>query len=873
MFLSERIRCVVKEKQTNSLRNSGIGGGMWNQAFINQIDQLCKMADELQKIAPMRPEQLPRMLSDMQETAIRIGTEIEKLEVRGSKAVHLLEESCELFWQCSIADTKEMEGICNQIRKVLQNVLKEIQTMNEKKEIVFFPYKASMWDSLESVWSAAVKRDDCNVYVVPVPYFEKDSSGTYQSMCYEGDLFPEEVPIVSWENYQIKERRPEIVFIHNPYDNANRVTSIHLDFYAKELRNDAQMLVYVPYFVAGEDTYQSFCVCAGTIYADKVIVQSETTRKAYIRYFKEFVHDNRLEQLFPNQLIEEKFLALGSPKIDKAVAGQKKNCALPDDWERKLRGKKAILYNTGISGILNGNDQVLRKISDVIETFRYRDDVVLWWRPHPLSADTYGSMRPRLRMEYDRLIEQFKNEDVGIYDDSADLYRAITYTDMYYGDESSLIYLYGVQGKPIMFQNRNLILNENRKSTIYFRCFTNEGDTVWFVSNNDNRLFEMNINSGKIQCLAQIPREEDTEQGLYGKIFKTGDDLWLIPCKASELARYSLRDQKIKKYKLPGTGQEKPQALQHASLVDQKIYMVEGNYRRIVIFDIEQEKLTVDDKWWTDIRDTLEGRTFRFNAFSNVCKRGDNLYFTVNDTNAVIEYSLQKHCAKSYEIGSKDNQYSDILFDGKNFWLIPYIAGNIVRWNKEQEKVSEITEYPNDFHHNRWFESSCYKDGLIWLFPANGNMILNIDINTMEVRTAFHLKMDNTFCFARFLDKHRMVTSRVACNGENRLLVFDLNTGDQSEMTVEEPKNCRQRADLFGQFGHRNYERQKDYILMESERINIKAACEQIGGIGILEKEKNCFLQKYANADGSAGSKIVEKTIECYRRKVHDTSK
>ena len=36
-----------------------------------------------------------------------------------------------------------------------------------KKEIVFLPYKAAMWDSLESIWMAAADdKEHCNAYVV-----------------------------------------------------------------------------------------------------------------------------------------------------------------------------------------------------------------------------------------------------------------------------------------------------------------------------------------------------------------------------------------------------------------------------------------------------------------------------------------------------------------------------------------------------------------------------------------------------------------------------------------------------------------------------------------------------------------------------------
>ena len=37
--------------------------------------------------------------------------------------------------------------------------------MKVRKEVVFLPYKASMWDSLESVWKAAEEDPDCVAYV------------------------------------------------------------------------------------------------------------------------------------------------------------------------------------------------------------------------------------------------------------------------------------------------------------------------------------------------------------------------------------------------------------------------------------------------------------------------------------------------------------------------------------------------------------------------------------------------------------------------------------------------------------------------------------------------------------------------------------
>ena len=51
------------------------------------------------------------------------------------------------------------------------------------------------------------------------------------------------------------------------------------------------------------------------------------------------------------------------------------------------------------------------------------------------------------------MTEIFKNEQLGIYDDSGDMQRAVAMADGYYGDEGELMELFKTTGKPIMLLN------------------------------------------------------------------------------------------------------------------------------------------------------------------------------------------------------------------------------------------------------------------------------------------------------------------------------------------------------------------------------------------------------------------------------------
>ena len=80
--------------------------------------------------------------------------------------------------------------IYDRTKEQLLEVQREIEEIPDKKEIAFMPYKASMWDSLESVYLAAREDKNCEAYVVPIPYFDRKADKTLGTMHYEGAEYP-----------------------------------------------------------------------------------------------------------------------------------------------------------------------------------------------------------------------------------------------------------------------------------------------------------------------------------------------------------------------------------------------------------------------------------------------------------------------------------------------------------------------------------------------------------------------------------------------------------------------------------------------------------------------------------------------------------
>lgn len=278
------------------------------------------------------------ILEDEQQSALKICEIIEQFEGKDHEVIHLLTEYYKLLWHCSqeknrnnqLEQCRNLVVFCKKIKEKMQ------EGISVQYEAVFLPYKACMWDSLESIWLAAKEDPQCASYVIPIPYYDRKPNQSFGSMHYENRLFPDYVPITSYLDYDLKSRHPEVIFIHNPYDENNYVTSIHPAFYSSIIKEYTNLLVYVPYYLTIDDVSELHCLQTGVHNADLVFVQSEKVRQTYIRTFKKTLgYDENTAQTAG---LYEKFLAFGSPKTDKVLNTKRTDIVLPEEWRAKIYG-------------------------------------------------------------------------------------------------------------------------------------------------------------------------------------------------------------------------------------------------------------------------------------------------------------------------------------------------------------------------------------------------------------------------------------------------------------------------------------------------------------------------------------------------------
>lgn len=483
--------------------------------IINILGLLDQAHDAVKKALETENREIAlSVLEQCQDSAIQIGGTIEESLGEQFATIGLLENYCEQIYQTYELIRQHQPINANKIHKNLRKELIRIENsvkndIQVRIKAVFLPYKASMWDSMESVWKAADEDPNCDAYVVPIPYFDKNPDESFREMHYEGNEYPKYVPITSWETYDIAAEHPDVIFIHNPYDEFNHVTSVHPAYYAKELKKMTDMLVYIPYFILGEidpsdkesvEKLEHFCTVPAVVYADKVVVQSKGWRQIYIDVMTNMMGSDT------KRVWEKKILGLGSPKMDKVHTTRKDDLEIPEEWLRIIEKpdggwKKIVFYNTSVSALLEYSEKMLEKMQAVFQVFKQnQDEVALLWRPHPLIKATIESMRPQLWIEYEKIVKIYIEEGWGIYDDTVDMNRAIALSDAYYGDPSSIVKMYEETGKPVMRQDvetLELEKREFREDRIGFYNSVVYEDKLWFVSNR-KEFMNMNVKTGEI---------------------------------------------------------------------------------------------------------------------------------------------------------------------------------------------------------------------------------------------------------------------------------------------------------------------------------------------------------------------------------------
>jgi hypothetical protein len=731
------------------------------------------------------PELTMGLLADCQSFALRIGQYIEDIEGEGTQTVSLLEEYCELAYSASadIGGANYAKKFRTQLIKI-ENIVRD-ELRPRRTEMVFLSYNASMSDSIESIYLAANADPSCDAYWIPIPYFERKVDGSFSQMHCDGPECYPNIECTDWREYDIAERHPDAIFTFAPYDAENLVTSVHPDFYCERLRDLTDCLVYTPYFVvadyyfvAADDLQANFCSVAGCVFAHKIIVQSEKVRDTYIRVFKA-KYGNGFGKP------EDKFIALGSPKFDKALNTKREDCKLPAEWRKLIGDKKVVLYNTNVGAILAGNEKYLEKLRSVFDTFRERGDIVLWWRPHPLNEATYRSMRPQLLREYKRITVSYKREGFGIYDDTPDLHRAIAWTDAYYGDWSSLVPLYAMTQKPMVLQDTDATSAFSELGVLFPLTLSVVNREVYYFMYSRNALLSFDLNSLTSRYLCSVPdKPVFGKEKLYHHSEIIDGKLYFAPFYSDDLAIFDTVTNSFRtvclelqaQYIAEGEGKFYG-TVRHKDM----LFLLPHTYSAITAYNVRTEKtvhcLDLKDVF-AELQDQIVNETSdKTNVYFHKYEWLDSsrILLPICMANCVLEFNLNDYSYVVHRIGAPNIRLCGIVRYGECFWVTAINTPVIYKWNYYENRTEEFTAFPTGFG-KRPADKTLYfgrnvnikYKSCLYLFPGRANMVCRVN---MESGTIERLEEFDKYC-ERNADEDDVSCFDGSCATDDRLYLW-----------------------------------------------------------------------------------------------------
>lgn len=664
---------------------------------------------------PWEKESAGDLFAACQEAAMQVGRMLEENEPALTDLVAALEEYCELIYRLYIGEKTERAALLDQLKKAAADIRTGIESgvSEEKVKAVFLPYNASMWDAFDSVYRAAKADPRFEVKVIPIPYYSLDPQGQPLEEHYEGQEIAKYAEITDYKTWSPILERPDVVFIHNPYDDCNLVTRISERFFSSELVKYTPHLVYIPYYVTkGKAEGSSYM--PGVRNAWRIFVQNEAIREQYIS----------------EGIAAEKIAALGSPKLDMVTGAEA--AEIPEEWS-VLKGKRVFFYNTALTDILHQREAFLKKVRRVISAFRGNTDAALLWRPHPLSVATMESMTPELLEDYLSIVESFKRSGLGVFDESGDLNRAIAVSDAYIGHiSSSVSQLYEATGKPVFY------VDYDHEFEPEHSCANGLGSEIvdrklYMFSWEYNRIFIYDMDSKELRVERGDPRYASYEAYLYTMSILIDRSIYFMPGTVFELMKYD-----------PATGgrtytgfkteDDSEKGNQNDYVYHRgKIYML-PTYAEQYIKALDLKSGTIT-RFPTNYSQYFSGQGEKEKPFfCDMAVVGNTVWRACFQGPFIQRFDLISHRTAYIKINGLEVQLGSLAYDGKHFWILPIYGTNIYQWDPRENKIRRTVaikrrQYSQD---DQVFHTIYFAQGSMWVTFRKEYCVIRIDTTTGE---------------------------------------------------------------------------------------------------------------------------------------------
>ena len=419
----------------------------------------------LNKDSGLSYEDIITYLSELQNNIVSFGTLTESIKGEDCNTVKLLEQYLEVIYKVAKYVQKFDEGIsyeasaeskyaeCDEgVKDTFASISEAIDSeIVNRRSVLFLPVKAKHFSSMRIAYEMEAATPDTDVYVMPLPYYYKEYDGSFKDEMHidTEEFIKANIPVTDYSRFDLSLLCPEKIYINSAYDEYNMAVSVDTRFYARNVKKYTEKLIYIPYFKLMEFdranypcwyNMQYYCTVPGVVMADKVYVQSENTRKAYIDKLNEWVGD-------------EKYTDIWEQKIDVYNESCEKHS---EDELRDAGSKKTIVWFVSAGSLAEFGDKYIEKAYRNLDVFALsKDKLKVLLNSEPFLDEMIKNYSDELYKKWTGFIDEFNRSGIGevvsqVEEKSVDVLLKAT---AYYGDPSYICKDFILMKKPVMLQN------------------------------------------------------------------------------------------------------------------------------------------------------------------------------------------------------------------------------------------------------------------------------------------------------------------------------------------------------------------------------------------------------------------------------------
>ena len=424
----------------------------------------------------------------------------------------------------SNSDTNQLSSICNEIKNLTR----------KKIYALFLTQELSCWPSLKSVFEAA--QNDQN-YIATLVYTPFSHNNLSENIDYYNEYKNMGLPVVNYNEYQLDEESPDIVFIFKPYAN------VPPQYQIKALESVVPRIVYIPY---GMEITEDLAKFGFQYYAHY---------KAWRHcVYGEIVKKYAIKHGYRNG---ENIAVWGHPRADiyQDMSSLAKN--IPEEWKKIIGNKKVILWTPHHLVNLDSNSTGTWLIwgEKILRLALNTPDVVFIFRPHPLMFGALINNEHLSLKQVEKIKELIDRAPNIIYDTSYTYINAVAAADAIITDGTTFCIEFLYSKRPILLTPRNMdsfyLYKEMMESYYIANKFQDIIDFVNMVKENRDPLLERRIDL--YNKIFFIPKNATVGENIMRNIKHDLDN----ECKISLLLS-EIREEKLKIIR----GEEEYKALQ-----------------------------------------------------------------------------------------------------------------------------------------------------------------------------------------------------------------------------------------------------------------------------------------------------------------------